>query len=85
MQACAAEEADRPSQKHIGTEHLLIGLPQEQRCVAAVIFNDIGIDLRRARETVSTLERESSAPLESSASFIRARAVGSIDSAVATS
>ena len=35
--AYAAEEAERLSHKHIGTEHLLLGLLREEKCFAAEI------------------------------------------------
>jgi ATP-dependent Clp protease ATP-binding subunit ClpC len=34
----AAEEADRLLQKHVGTEHLLLGLLREERSVAADVL-----------------------------------------------
>lgn len=77
--AYAAEEAERLSHKHIGTEHLLLGLLREQRCVAAVILNDIGIDLEKARETVSTLVRESPASAESTGSIVNVKGVCRIE------
>jgi ATP-dependent Clp protease ATP-binding subunit ClpC len=36
--AYAAEEAERLSHKHIGTEHLLLGLLREEKCFAAEIL-----------------------------------------------
>ena len=33
--AYAADEADQLSHKHIGTEHLLLGLLREEKCLAA--------------------------------------------------
>ncbi len=37
--AYAAEEAERLSHKHIGTEHLLLGLLREEKCFAAEILH----------------------------------------------
>jgi ATP-dependent Clp protease ATP-binding subunit ClpC len=37
----AAEEADRLSHKHIGTEHLLVGIRRED-CFAAKILDELG-------------------------------------------
>src|SRR6266516_6977678 len=36
--AYAAEEAERLTNKHIGTEHLLLGLLREEKCFAAQIL-----------------------------------------------
>jgi ATP-dependent Clp protease ATP-binding subunit ClpC len=46
----AAEEAERLSHKHIGTEHLLLGLLREEKCFAARILNEYGIYLSALRE-----------------------------------
>ena len=50
--AYAAEEAERLSHKHIGTEHLLLGLLREEKCFAAEILHERGLrlvgDSRRA-------------------------------------
>ncbi len=41
--AYAAEEAERLSHKHIGTEHLLLGLLREEKCFAAEILTERGL------------------------------------------
>jgi ATP-dependent Clp protease ATP-binding subunit ClpC len=67
--AFAAEEAERLSHKHIGTEHLLLGLLREEKCFAAEILHDRGLRLATVREEIarSTSERTtSSKPKESS-------------------
>ena len=43
--AFAAEEAERLSHKHIGTEHLLLGLLREEKCFAAEILHERGLRL----------------------------------------
>jgi ATP-dependent Clp protease ATP-binding subunit ClpC len=48
--AYAAEEAEGPSHKHIGTEHLLLGLLREGKCFAAKVLQDRGIRLEAVRE-----------------------------------
>lgn len=48
--AYAAEEAERLSHKHIGTEHLLLGMLREEKSFAAVILNECGISLDEVRE-----------------------------------
>src|SRR5438445_10090420 len=48
--AYAAEEGERLSHKHIGTEHLLLGLLREEKCLAAEILNGRGLNLSKIRE-----------------------------------
>ena len=48
--AYAAEEAERLSHKHIGTEHLLLGLLREEKCFAAEILHERGLRLGTIRE-----------------------------------
>ncbi len=48
--AYAAEEAQRLSHKHIGTEHLLLGLLREETCFAAQLLRERGITLDSVRE-----------------------------------
>src|ERR1039458_3970265 len=43
--AYAAEEAERLSHKHVGTEHLLLGLLREEKCFAAEILHERGLHL----------------------------------------
>ena len=43
--AYAAEEAERLCHKHIGTEHLLLGLLREEKCFAAEILQERGLRL----------------------------------------
>ena len=57
--ACAAEEAERFEHKHIGTEHLLLGLLREKRAFAAHLLISQGLSLDRAREIVSKGQRTS--------------------------
>ncbi len=47
--AYAAEEAERLSHKHIGTEHLLLGLLREEKCFAAQILQERGLRLTTVR------------------------------------
>src|SRR5713101_579744 len=51
--AYAAEEAERFGHKHIGSEHLLLGLLREKSSFAAHLLNSQGLSLERAREIVS--------------------------------
>src|ERR1700745_709999 len=59
--AYAAEEAERLAQKHIGTEHLLLGLLREEKCFGAQILTERGIQLSRVREGLARQPHE--APL----------------------
>jgi hypothetical protein len=54
----AAEEADRLLHNYIGTEHLLLGLLREQRCVAASILMEKGMRLHTVREDIVQLLNE---------------------------
>jgi hypothetical protein len=48
--AYAAEEAALLNHKHIGTEHLLLGLLREEKCLAADLLRERGLWLRHVRE-----------------------------------
>ncbi len=50
--AYAAEEAERLEMKHIGGEHLVLGLLREDRSVAAEALRRHGLDLEKARTSV---------------------------------
>ena len=47
----AKDEADRLNSKSIGTEHLLLGLLQEQACPAAKLLTELGANVGNLRET----------------------------------
>ncbi len=67
--AYAAEEAERLSHKHIGTEHLLLGLLREEKSFAAEILHERGLRLSTIREELSRSQSEkssSSRPKETS-------------------
>src|SRR6187200_2842965 len=51
--AYAAEEAERLNHRHIGTEHLLLGILREEKCVAAEILQERGLRLNSIREELS--------------------------------
>jgi ATP-dependent Clp protease ATP-binding subunit ClpC len=53
--AYAAEEAERLGHKHIGTEHLLLGLLREENCLASNILKERGIELAKAREELAAV------------------------------
>lgn len=48
--AYAAEQADALSHKHIGTEHLLLGLLREEKCFGAELLHERGLRLAGVRE-----------------------------------
>src|SRR5499426_824341 len=60
--ANAAEEADRLSHKHIGTEHLLLGLLREEKCFAAEILHERGLRLSNIREELARTTQEKAQP-----------------------
>ncbi len=56
--AYAAEEAERLSHKHIGTEHLLLGLLREEKCFAAEILMERNLRLPAIREELQRTTQE---------------------------
>jgi len=56
--AFAAEEAERLGHKHIGTEHLLLGLLREEKCFASEILQERGLKLTQIREELSRVTQE---------------------------
>ena len=56
--AYAAEEAERLSHKHIGTEHLLLGLLREEKCFAAEILTERGLRLPAIRDELQRTTQE---------------------------
>ncbi len=67
--AYAAEEAERLGHKHIGTEHLLLGLLREEKCFASEILQERGLRLTQVRDDIARATSEkttTSRPKESS-------------------
>ena len=58
----AAEEADRLMHSYIGTEHLLLGILREERCLAATILTQKGMRLDRLRSEIVDLLNERDTP-----------------------
>jgi ATP-dependent Clp protease ATP-binding subunit ClpC len=56
--AYAGEEAERLAHKHIGTEHLLLGLLREEKCFAAQILVERGVQLSQVREELARQPHE---------------------------
>ncbi len=59
----AADEAERLGHRHIGTEHLLLGLLREEKCFAAQILRERGLELTAAREAVKRQPAEAERPV----------------------
>jgi ATP-dependent Clp protease ATP-binding subunit ClpC len=53
IQAYATEEAALLKHRHIGTEHLLLGILREEKCVAAEILHERGLHLNDIREELA--------------------------------
>src|SRR5260370_5399589 len=60
--AYAAEEAELLSHKHVGTEHLLLGLLREEKCFAAEILHERGLHLPTIREELARTSQEKAQP-----------------------
>jgi ATP-dependent Clp protease ATP-binding subunit ClpC len=56
----AAEESERLSHKHIGTEHLLMGILREERSIAAEILREKGLRISAIREELGRASGEKS-------------------------
>ena len=56
----AVEESERLGNRHIGTEHLLLGILREERSVAASILMEKGMRLHTVREDIVQLLNEKS-------------------------
>ena len=54
----AAEEAERMAHKNIAGGHLLLGLLREEKCFAARLLTERGVNLATARTVVKSLESE---------------------------
>src|SRR3989442_7646085 len=51
----AFEEAERLGDKHVGTEHLLLGILREEQCLAARILQNRGVALNTLRVELAEL------------------------------
>ncbi len=60
--AYAAEEAEHLVHKHIGTEHLLLGLMREEDCLAAQLLKKIGLQIDGVREELASSPQPSASP-----------------------
>ncbi len=68
--AYGAEEAERLNHKHIGTEHILLGILREEKCFAAELLHERGLRLAQVREEIARMssaeKMSSSRPKDSS-------------------
>ena len=71
--AYGAEEAERLNHKHIGTEHLLLGLLREEKCFAATILRESGVTLLAVREELPLGDQEVGQPQRRWAAAARRR------------
>lgn len=76
--AYADEEAERLAHRHIGTEHLLLGLLREHEGMAAVVLQDLDVNLEKVRNEIAEWQPEASLP-SSPASRLRPRFSGAGD------
>jgi hypothetical protein len=51
--AYSAEEAEKLHHRHIGQEHVLLGILREEKCLAAQVLGERGLKLETAREELS--------------------------------
>lgn len=72
--AYAAEEAEKLGHKHIGVGHLLMGLLREEKCFAAQLLHERGINLDSARDVVKTFEGGGQLPAQGAQAASRAGA-----------
>jgi uncharacterized damage-inducible protein DinB len=56
--AYGAEEAERLSHRHIGTEHLLMGLLREEKCFAGEILQERGLRLPAVRQELQRMAHD---------------------------
>jgi ATP-dependent Clp protease ATP-binding subunit ClpC len=54
----AAEEAERLGHKHVGTEHLLLGILREEKCFGSEILMERGLRLSTLREELARTSGE---------------------------
>ncbi len=59
--AYAAEEADKLNDRHVGIQHLLLGLLRDEKSLAATLLHELGVSLQLVREKLAAHGSESSA------------------------
>ena len=77
--AFSADEAERLCHRHIGTEHLLLGIFREEECLAAQVLREVGIGVEQAREAISQLAQEEGAGQRTVSRFAEAEEQAFLD------
>jgi ATP-dependent Clp protease ATP-binding subunit ClpC len=78
----AQEEAKRLNDSYIGTEHLLLGLVQEERGVAARVLRDMGVNPVQVRRLIEESSRRSGQQVRGQAAGLTPRTKRVIERAV---
>src|SRR5215469_1174446 len=65
--AYGAEEADRLNSRHIGTEHMFLGLLREEKSFAAQLLSERKLEIQKVREALVAQPHESAPPPRESA------------------
>jgi ATP-dependent Clp protease ATP-binding subunit ClpC len=60
----AMETARVLNHSYLGTEHLLIGLLREEKCIAAHVLNSLGISLAAAHTSMLRLTGDAATPAD---------------------
>ena len=82
----AGEEAQELGHKHVGTEHLLLGLLREENCFAAQILHDRGLRLLATREEIAKTPEQPAArgpestPAELFTDLVQSATAGQLES-----
>jgi ATP-dependent Clp protease ATP-binding subunit ClpC len=71
--AYAAEEAEALDQRHIGTEHILLGILREQESIAAKLLSEYGLTVEVCRLEVKEGEKSEQGLAQKEAEQARAR------------
>ena len=77
--AYSAEEAERLGHKHIGTEHLLLGLLREEKCFAALLLHDCGLRIDIARQILTGKQEPESQLIEAQPDTARTLEIQFVD------
>jgi ClpA/ClpB-like protein len=71
------EEAERLNHRHIGSEHLFLGLLREKGCLAAELLEPFGVKLEQFRTKIETVSANDSAEVASQSRFGRPHRIAS--------
>jgi len=53
----AVDEANRLGHRHVGTEHFLLGILREEKCMAAEILRERGVQLATVRDQIKATQK----------------------------